>query len=52
LVLCNQDRFFPAAFMRRVAAERLAITPDEIAAGHCVTLSRPKELADLLLSYL
>jgi hypothetical protein len=37
--------------MRRVVAERLAITPDEIAAGHCVALSRPKELADLLCSY-
>jgi hypothetical protein len=25
--------------------------PDEIASGHCVALSRPKELADLLESY-
>ena len=47
-VLCTEDRFFPAAFMRRVAAERLGIVPDEIAAGHCVALSRPAELADLL----
>jgi hypothetical protein len=31
--------------------ERLGITPDEIAAGHCVALSRPKELADMLLAY-
>jgi Alpha/beta hydrolase family len=49
-VLCT-DRFFPPELMRRVVAERLAITPDEIAAGHCVALSRPKELADLLCSY-
>ena len=35
-------------FMRRVVAERLAITPDEINAGHCVALSRPDELAHLL----
>jgi pimeloyl-ACP methyl ester carboxylesterase len=51
-VLCTEDRFFPAGFMRRVVADRLSgITPDEIAAGHCVALSRPKELADLLSSY-
>ncbi|RZU76045.1 alpha/beta hydrolase family protein [Micromonospora kangleipakensis] len=47
-VLCTQDRFFPPDFMRRQVAERLGITPDEIAAGHCVALSRPKELADIL----
>lgn len=43
-VLCREDRFFPPEFMRRVVAERLAISPDEIVAGHCVALSRPKEL--------
>jgi hypothetical protein len=37
--------------MRKVVAERLAITPDEITAGHCVALSRPKELADKLVGY-
>ena len=47
-VLCTQDRFFPPEFMRRVVADRLGIVPDEIAAGHAVALSRPKELADLL----
>jgi pimeloyl-ACP methyl ester carboxylesterase len=50
-VLCSEDRFFPADFFRRLAAERLGIEPDEIAASHCVALSRPKELADLLESY-
>jgi hypothetical protein len=50
-VLCTEDRFFPPALMRRVVAERLAITPDEIAAGHCVTLSRPRELAQMLVGY-
>ncbi|NUT34473.1 MAG: alpha/beta hydrolase [Hamadaea sp.] len=48
VVLCSEDRFFPLDFMRRVAAERLGVVPDEIAASHCVALSRPKELADLL----
>ena len=50
-VLCTEDRFFPRAFMRRVVSERLGIIPDEIAASHCVALSRPKQLADMLLSY-
>ena len=31
-----------------VVAERLNITPDEIASGHCPALSRPQELSDLL----
>jgi hypothetical protein len=34
--------------MRRIVAERLGITADEIAAGHCVSLSRPRQLADML----
>jgi pimeloyl-ACP methyl ester carboxylesterase len=50
-VLCSEDRFFPPDFFRRLVAERLNITPDEVAAGHCVALSRPKELADILESY-
>jgi Alpha/beta hydrolase family len=50
-VLCSQDRFFPPGFMRRVVAERLGVVPDEIDAGHCVALSRPTDLADLLDSY-
>ena len=50
-VLCTKDRFFPPAFMRRIAADRLGIVPEEIAAGHAVALSRPKELAGTLASY-
>lgn len=50
-VVCTEDRFFPAEFMRGVVAERLGIVPDEIAAGHCVALSRPRELAELLDGY-
>jgi hypothetical protein len=50
-VLCTEDRFFPAEFMRRVVAERLGVVPDEITASHCVALSRPHDLADLLDSY-
>jgi pimeloyl-ACP methyl ester carboxylesterase len=50
-VLCSDDRFFPADFFRGLVAERLNITPDEIVAGHCVALSRPQELADILDGY-
>ena len=48
IVLCTEDRLFPATYLRRVAAHRLGIVPDEIAAGHCVALSRPKDLAAML----
>lgn len=50
-VLCSEDRVFPPEFMRRVVAERVGIAPDEIAASHCVALSRPHELADMLIGY-
>lgn len=47
-ILCTEDRFFPAGFMRRVVAERLGIVPDQITAGHCAALSRPKDLASMI----
>ena len=51
-VLCTEDRCFPAPFVRRVVAERLdGVVPDEIAAGHCVALARPAELAAMLDGY-
>lgn len=50
VLLCRDDRIFPASFVRRVARERLGITPDEIDGGHCPALSRPKGLADRLES--
>ncbi len=51
-ILCQDDQFFPAAFLRRVAQERLDVVPDEVPGGHCVALSHPRELTDLLVSYL
>ena len=48
----RDDRFFPADFQRRVAQERLGITPDQMPGGHLVALSRPRELADRLAAYL
>jgi pimeloyl-ACP methyl ester carboxylesterase len=50
-LLCRNDRLLPADFLRRVVQERLGFTPDEIDAGHCVALSRPKELAERLDAY-
>lgn len=50
-VLCRDDRFLPADFMRRLARERLGVVPDEIPGSHCVALSHPTEVADLLVGY-
>ncbi|MFI9066389.1 alpha/beta fold hydrolase [Streptomyces sp. NPDC053429] len=47
-VLCTEDRFLPPDFLRRLAMERLGVVPEEITASHCVALSRPVELADIL----
>jgi pimeloyl-ACP methyl ester carboxylesterase len=47
----HDDRFFPVEFQRWVVRERLGITFDEMAGGHLVGLSRPKELADRLEAY-
>ena len=47
-LLCRDDRLLPADFLRRVVRERLGITTDEIDGGHCVALSRPRELAERL----
>jgi len=51
VLLCRDDRLFPPPFLRRVAEERLGITPDEIDGGHTPALSRPRELAERLEAY-
>jgi len=51
-VLCKDDHFFPAGFLRRLAAERLGVVADEVPGCHCVALSHPKELAELLVGYI
>ena len=50
-VLCRNDRFFPAPWLRPLVRDRLRIDPDEIESGHCPALSRPHELATLLERY-
>jgi pimeloyl-ACP methyl ester carboxylesterase len=44
----RDDRFFPLAFQRRLARERLGLDVEEMPGGHLVALSRPEELADRL----
>ena len=50
-LLCRDDRMFSAAWARRHARDRLGIDPDEMDGGHYISLSRPSELTDRLVSY-
>lgn len=51
VLIGRNDRFFPAEFQRRVARDRLGITPQEMPGGHLAALSRPVALADWLETY-
>lgn len=51
VVVGADDRFFPGAFQRRIARERLQVTTDEIPGGHLAALSNPQGLAGRLLAY-
>jgi pimeloyl-ACP methyl ester carboxylesterase len=50
-LLSRNDRFFPADFMRRLAKQRLGITPDEMDSGHLPALAHPHELVERLEAY-
>jgi pimeloyl-ACP methyl ester carboxylesterase len=50
-LLCRNDRFFPAAWVRRFVRDRLGIAPDEIDSGHTPALSHPSELVQRLETY-
>src|SRR5215207_6671837 len=50
-LLCRDDRMFTAAWARRRARERLGIEADQMDGGHYVALSRPRELAERLDTY-
>ena len=52
VVLCRNDRFFPADWLRGVVHDRLGIEPDELACGHTPALSCPRALVELIESYL
>lgn len=51
VLLCREDRVFPAEWLRRIARDRLSIDADEIDGGHMIALSRPHELARRLDAY-
>ncbi len=44
-----EDRFFPAAFQRRVAMDRLGVTADLLPGGHLLALAQPAALAGYLV---
>jgi len=50
-LLCRNDRFFPADFMRTVVEDRLGITADEMDSGHLPALAHPVELVRRLDAY-
>ena len=50
-IVCSNDRFFPADWLRNLARDRLGIEPDELDSGHTPALSHPTELVDLMESY-
>lgn len=50
-LLCQDDRFFPAEFMRRVARERWGVTADEMPGSHLPALGRPDDLVERLERY-
>ncbi len=52
VVAGSDDRFFPPAFQRRVARDRLGLDVDEVPGGHLVALARPAPLAERLIGYL
>jgi pimeloyl-ACP methyl ester carboxylesterase len=52
VVAGSDDRFFPLEFQRRLVRDRLGLDVDVLPGGHLMALSRPRELAERLLSYL
>ncbi len=47
----RDDRFFPLAFQRRIAKDRLGLEVEEMPGGHLMALSQPAELASRLLAH-
>jgi hypothetical protein len=49
-VVCSEDRTIRPEWSRRAAREHLGVEPIEIPGGHCPYLSRPRQLADILVN--
>ncbi|UXM91642.1 alpha/beta fold hydrolase [Paenarthrobacter sp. JL.01a] len=47
-ILCRDDLFFPASFMRSLIRDRLRVEPVEIPGGHYAPLSHPEAVAGAL----
>lgn len=47
-LLCRDDRFFPAEWLRAAVRARLGVEPIEVPGGHCAHLSQPAALAAVL----
>lgn len=50
-ILCREDRFFPAGWLRQVVRDRLGAQPEELDSGHTPALSHPVQLVDMLESF-
>jgi pimeloyl-ACP methyl ester carboxylesterase len=48
-IVCREDRFFPAGWLRAVVEDRLGIEPTVVPGGHCAFLSQPRALAGAIL---
>lgn len=48
-VVCRDDRTIRPEWQRRMARERLGVEPIELEGGHCPNVSRPDELARILV---
>ena len=46
VVVGSDDRFFPPAFQRRIAEERLGLPVEQVPGGHLAALSQPVAVAD------
>ena len=51
-ILCSDDRTISPDWSRRTARERLRVEAIELPGGHCPYLSRPVQLADVLIKML
>lgn len=51
-IVCSGDRTISPVWSRRTARERLGVEAIELQGGHCPYLSRPSQLADVLVKML
>jgi pimeloyl-ACP methyl ester carboxylesterase len=48
-IVCAEDRTIRPEWSRKVAQSQLGVAPIELPGGHCPYISRPEELARVLL---